>query len=210
MYESEHALIKAWQQADEQAVHTLFNQYYPRTVRLAVLSGLTLDEAQDCAQGAFVRAFERRGQLRDPAAFPLWFQRIFTHHLLDTLKARQRHRPLSLEELDKEKEGSPVTHLLEEGVISAERRRQLWQRVQALPSTYRVPLILRYYEDYSLREIAEVLGKREGTIRVTMHRALQRLRLDAELGSDIERKQAKSIALPDEAVLPRSATIHHG
>ena len=65
MHESELAEIRAWQQADEQAVHALFNQYYPRTVRLAVLSGLTLDEAQDCAQEAFLRAFERRKQLRD-------------------------------------------------------------------------------------------------------------------------------------------------
>ncbi len=42
---------------------------------MADLSGLAPDEAQDCAQEAFVQAFTRRGQLRDAQAFPLWFHR---------------------------------------------------------------------------------------------------------------------------------------
>jgi RNA polymerase sigma-70 factor, ECF subfamily len=179
MHESELPLIKRWQQGDEQATHALFNQYYPRMVRLAVLNGLTQDEAQDCAQEAFLRAFERRKQLRDPQAFPLWFQRLFTHYLLDVLKARNSHRQLPLEAVDEE-EASLLTAHPEEIAITAEGQAQLWQRVQALPATYRIALTLRYYEDYSLREIAHLLGKREATIRVIVHRALQRLRLDTE------------------------------
>jgi RNA polymerase sigma-70 factor (ECF subfamily) len=172
-------LIKAWQQADEHAVHALFNQYYPRSVRLAAISGLTLDDAQDCAQEAFLRAFERRKQLRDPAAFPLWFQRIFTHHLQDTLKTRSRNKLISLDEVSNDGE-TAQTALPEDAAIAVEASEQLWQRVQALPLNYRLPLILRYSEDYSLHEIAKLLDKREGTIRVTIHRALKQLRLDAD------------------------------
>ena len=68
MQESDPDLITRWQNADEQATHTLFNRYYPRMVHLAILSGLARDEAQDCAQEAFLRAFERRKQLRDRKA----------------------------------------------------------------------------------------------------------------------------------------------
>lgn len=56
MSESEAEIVAAWQRGDEQAVRTLFNLHYPRLVRLAVLSGLELEEAQDCAQEAFLRA----------------------------------------------------------------------------------------------------------------------------------------------------------
>lgn len=182
MSESEAAIVAAWQRGDEQAVRTLFNLHYPRLVRLAVLSGLQLEEAQDCAQEAFLRAFERRHQLRDLTAFPLWFQRIATRHILNTLKAHQRHKHVPLDEggeLSEDWERTQVA-LPDEIAISIESQEQLWQCVQALPPNYRVPLVLRYYGDLSLREIADVLDKREGTVRVLIHRALQRLRLSSQ------------------------------
>jgi hypothetical protein len=65
----EHAAIRGWQRGDEAAVRAVFDAYYPRTLRLAALSGLARAEAEDCAQEAFVHAFERRAQLRDVKAF---------------------------------------------------------------------------------------------------------------------------------------------
>jgi len=100
MHDSEPALVTAWQQGDEQAVRAIFNQHYPHAVKLAALSGLTLDEAQDCAQEAFLRAFESRQQLRDPVAFPFWFRRIVTRHILNALKSGQRNRQVPLEQAD--------------------------------------------------------------------------------------------------------------
>ena len=182
MAEDETALVIAWQQGDEQAIKTLFNLHYPRIVRLGVLSGLQRDEAQDCAQEAFLRSLECRNQLRDPAAFPLWFQRIATRHILNACKARQRHKHAILKDTDELGEDWTRTQIPQpdEIAIATESQEQLWQCVQALPPKYRVPLVLRYYGDHSLREVADLLEKREGTVRVLIHRALQRLRLSAQ------------------------------
>jgi RNA polymerase sigma-70 factor, ECF subfamily len=182
MSESEAAIVAAWQRGDEQTVRTLFNLHYPRIMRLAVLSGLELEEAHDGAQEAFLRSFERRYQLRDLTAFPLWFQRIATRHILNTLKARKRHSHVPLDEASELSEDWERTQdpLPDEIVIATESQEQLWQCVQALPPKYRVPLVLRYYGDLSLREVADLLDKREGTIRVLIHRALQRLRLSSQ------------------------------
>lgn len=182
MSEDQSAIIAAWQQGDEQAVRTLFNLHYPRLVRQAALSGLPLEEAKDCAQEAFLRSFERRKQLRDLTAFPLWFQRITTRHILNTIKAYQRHRHVPLDEANELNEDWQRTQirLPDEMAISAESQEQLWRCVQALPPNYRVPLVLRYYDDLSLSEVADILGKREGAIRVIIHRALQRLRLSSQ------------------------------
>ncbi len=198
MDDTELATIQAWQKGDEQAVHTIFNSYYPRAVRLAALSGLASEEAQDCAQEAFLLAFERRAQLRDPAAFPLWFHRIITHRILDTLEARQRTRKVSLEALQEIRENWEGNRAAqpEELAISAERSQQLWQSVQQLPAQYRVPLVLRYYGNFSLAEVAALIGKREGTIRVTIHRALQQLRLLTK-----EHAIAEEVPLPHELSL---------
>jgi RNA polymerase sigma-70 factor (ECF subfamily) len=182
MSEDQSAIIAAWQQGDEQAVRTLFNLHYPHLVRQAALSGLPLEEAKDCAQEAFLRSFEYRKQLRDLTAFPLWFQRITTRHIFNTIKARQRHRNVPLDEANELSEDWQRTQipLPDEVAISAESQEQLWSCVQALPPNYRVPLVLRYYDDLSLSEVADILGKREGAIRVIIHRALRRLRLSSQ------------------------------
>lgn len=189
MYESETTTIMNWQNGDENAVRAIFNIYYPRAVRLAVLSGLKPEEAQDCAQEAFLLAFERRRQLRNPVAFSLWFHRIITHHILDFIRASYRDKEVPLKEaaeLTEDQTGRQVKQP-DEIAITAEGSTQLWKNIQKLAPHYRIPLVLRYYGDFSLREIAKLMGKREGTIRVTIHRALYQLRLlsNDELNDEI-------------------------
>jgi DNA-directed RNA polymerase specialized sigma24 family protein len=131
MLDNDLALVAAWQQGDEKSVHAIFERYYPQAVRLAVLSGLTQEEALDCAQDVFLSAFEHRLQLRDPATFPLWFQRITTRQILALLKRRWRHKVVPLEqtdELNEDWERAQVPQP-EELAILAENRRQLWQQV---------------------------------------------------------------------------------
>jgi RNA polymerase sigma-70 factor (ECF subfamily) len=183
--QADPSLVEAWQRGEEQAVHTLFDTWYPRAVRLAALSGLSLDSAQDCAQDAFVQAFKRRQQLRDPKAYPLWMHRIFTRRVLDALEVRgaRREVPLSdaedmAEDWQRRQSAQPETLAL-----VAEQREQLWQSVQTLPPRERVAIVLRYYGDFSLREVADLMDLREGTLRVTLHRAINRLRVTA--GSEL-------------------------
>lgn len=178
MLESQPDAIIAWQQGDEQAVRLVFDTYYPRAVRFAILSGLSIEAAQDCAQEAFVHAFQHRHQLRDPVAFPLWFHRIVTRQVLDILRGQQRGKEQSLdvnEDVGEDWERHQPVQPDEEAIL-AEERACLWQAVQLLAPKYRVPLVLHYYSDFSFREIAIMMGKREGTIRVMVHRALQQLR----------------------------------
>jgi RNA polymerase sigma-70 factor (ECF subfamily) len=178
MPNEQREMVEGWLRGEESAVRALFGVYFPRAVRIAALSGLTPDEAKDCAQECFVHAFERRAQLRDPQAFPLWFHRILTRRILDALGARSREREEPLDEAselaeDWQRQEPPRPETL---AVDAELRAELWEYVQALPTHYRVPLVLRYYGDFSIREVADLLGAREGTVRVTLHRALGQLR----------------------------------
>ncbi len=199
MSDDASAAILAWQQGDEQAVHALFIQYYPRAVHIAALSGLPLEAAQDCAQDAFIRAFKCRRQLRDPASFSLWFHRIVTRCVLDALKAHAQQREISLEaNTELHEQWRDVAPSPDEAAILTEEREALWRQVQLLPSTYRVPLVLRYYGDFSVREVASLLGKRENTVRVLIYRALQQLRTRATNAST--QQQLLSLRPADEYV----------
>lgn len=177
--------LEAWRRGEEQGARAIFAVYYPRAVRLAALSGLRMGEAELCAQDAFTRAYERREQLRDLRAFPLWFHRIVTRAILDALSARHANREVTLDTVGDlaenwAREAPPQPEAL---ALAAEQRAAVWERIQRLPANYRAPLVLRYYGDFSVREVAEMLEMREGTLRVTLSRALAHLRLDSHLGS---------------------------
>lgn len=192
--------IEAWQRGEEAAVRAVFERYYPRAVRLAALSGMTLDEAQDCAQDIVLHAFERRRQLRDPQAFSLWFHRIATRRILNDLERRRQSHEVALDEAADLSEDwqRHCAQQPDEQVILAERRQALWESIQSLAPRYRVALALRYYGEFSLREIATMLGVREGTLRVTLHRALARLRQQVTECASIDPLTTES--------LPRSET----
>jgi RNA polymerase sigma-70 factor (ECF subfamily) len=197
--------IQAWQRGEESAVRAVFDVYYPRAVHLAVLSGMTPDEAQDCAQSAFVRAFEQRRRLRVPQAFSLWFHRIATRSILDTFRLGQRRNEVALDVAaeaaeDWQRRQAPQP---DEQVLAAELRQTLWRHIQTLPPRARVALALRYYDDFSLRDIATILDVREGTLRVTVHRALAQLRrLAAEMALAETPVAPRDIALDTPAVSP--------
>lgn len=171
-------VVRAWQRGEEDAVRAVFAQCYPPAVRFGVLSGLGPDRAQDCAQDAFIRAYERREQLRDPAAFAVWFHRIVTRCLLDLL-AGPNEALAGLpddEELAEDWARNQVPRP-EEVALTNERREGIWRQIERLPPGYRVPLVLRYYHGFSTREVAEIVGVSHGAARVTLHRAMRRLRV---------------------------------
>jgi RNA polymerase sigma-70 factor (ECF subfamily) len=179
MDHEKEARLDGWRRGDEAAAREVFAAYYPRAVRIARLSGLSPADAQDCAQDAFVQAYERRAQLRDLNAFPLWFHRIVTRRILDTLMAPARRREHALES-DSESHGVEplMSHAppADELALLAEEREEIWRWVQALAPRARMAIVLRYYADFSTREVAHALDVREGAARVILHRAMAQLR----------------------------------
>jgi RNA polymerase sigma-70 factor (ECF subfamily) len=180
MDHDEEERLQGWRRGDEAAAREVFARYYPRAVRIALLSGLSSDDAQDCAQDAFVQAYERRTQLRDLKAFPLWFHRIVTRRILDALTGpRKRARALeSGSDTDSwsAAQMAPYAPPSDELVVRAEEREEIWRWVQTLPPRARTAIVLRYYADFSTREVASMLDVREGAARVILHRAIAELR----------------------------------
>ena len=177
MDHEEEEWLQGWRRGDEAAAREVFARYYPRAVRIALLSGLSSADAQDCAQDAFVQAYERRAQLRDLKAFPLWFHRIVTRRILDALTGpRKRERALESGSGADSWSGTSYAPPSDELVVLAEEREEIWRWVQALAPRARTAIVLRYYADFSTREVASMLDVREGAARVILHRAIAELR----------------------------------
>jgi RNA polymerase sigma factor (sigma-70 family) len=188
MDHDEEERLQGWRHGDEAAAREIFSRYYPRAVRIALLSGLSSADAQDCAQDAFVQAYERRTQLRDLKAFPLWFHRIVTRRILDALTGpRKRERVLeSGTDADSWSGAKTASYAppSDELVVLAEEREEIWRWVQALAPRARTAIVLRYYADFSTREVASMLDVREGAARVILHRAITELRERARVAHE--------------------------
>jgi RNA polymerase sigma-70 factor (ECF subfamily) len=108
-------------------------------------------DAEDIAQEAFLRVLNSADRYRPVASFRTYLYRIITHLCFD-LSRRQR-----LRRSDRLSDVADQTKTPEDLAIVVERANTVWQELDSLPQTQKMAVILRYYEDLSYREIADVL-----------------------------------------------------
>jgi RNA polymerase sigma-70 factor (sigma-E family) len=149
----------------------LYARHAPSAVRLAYL--LTGDHAlaQDLVQDAFVRLYGRFRDLRDPNAFPAYLRATVVN------LSRSYFRRRRVERAYVERERSPSNP----GSAPVDARYEMWEALQSLPPRQRAAIVLRFYEDLTEAETADVLRCAVGTVKSLVSRGLQRLR--EEMGS---------------------------
>ena len=148
----------------------LYVRHAPAAVGLAYL--LTGDRglAEDLVQDAFVRSTGRFQHLRNRDAFEAYLRRtvvnLFTSHL------RRKRVERAYLEREGRVAGRPVTgDPVELGV-----REELWAAVHRLPERQRAAVVLRYYEDLSERDVAEVLRCSVPAVKSLVARGMETLR----------------------------------
>ena len=136
----------------------------------AVLGDVYL--AQDTAQEAFVVAWQKLAQLREPAAFPGWFKRIVLTQCNRLLRCK-RLQMVPLEAGATASTGDPGPH------FSAERQQLLTrvlQAINALPENERLVTTLFYVNGYTQADIGEFLEVPVSTVNKRLYSARQRLK----------------------------------
>jgi RNA polymerase sigma-70 factor (ECF subfamily) len=119
-------------------------------------------EAEDAVQEASLAAWRRQGSLRDPARFEVWFERILVNQCRDQLRRRKRAVQLAAPPIGFEAAAAPT----ETGADA-----DLDQAIAALDADHRIVVVMRYWQDRTVEDIAERLG---------VPAALKRLRSDLE------------------------------
>jgi RNA polymerase sigma-70 factor (ECF subfamily) len=133
--------------------------------------------AEDAVHDAFVLAWRRRENLRDPAAAGAWFGRI----LVNVCRDRLRHESRAAVR-DVSTELSASTSGAADPLSALARRDEVGAALRRLTRDEQVLLALRFGEDRTVPEIGGMLGIPEGTVKSRLHGALAHMRaaLDAE------------------------------
>jgi RNA polymerase sigma-70 factor (ECF subfamily) len=150
-----------------------FGELVERNANLLVclLRSLTgeISSAEDLAQETFVRAFRSIGTLKDPEHFRAWLCGIARHIAADHLRQRTS-RPQNIP-LNPEHAAHPSAN-----DDSLQRFEQIWSRLEELPEDQRQAVALKYSQDLSYQEIAEIMNVPPSTVRGLLYRALKTLR----------------------------------
>ena len=141
---------------------------YERPVRGIALEVLgDYHSATDVSQDAFVRAYERLAGLRKPESFGPWLMKITRRFALDS--ARRRPKEIQLETKIAGAIENPNGRLKED-------KQRLLAAVVKLPKAEKQVVMLRYFGDNSVNDVAEILGRNVGTVTKQLSRARVRLR----------------------------------
>lgn len=159
-------LIRLSREGDTAALETLIRTYESRLYRLALSMLDDPAEADEATQDAFVAALRRLDSYRGEASFATWLYAI----ALNVCRGRlRRRRALRLADRAAEQHAEQIA-------IAREADRAVWQALQRLNDKQREVMILRYYHDLKLAEIARVTGVSERTVRTWLQQAHEQLR----------------------------------
>lgn len=143
----------------------------PMAYRLAGYLMADAAEAQDAVQEASVRAWRGWPALREKESFHSWFSQILVNVCRTKLRQRSRRRATDIEDVDVEA-ADPFKAALARDTVG--------RALSALSDELRMVVVLRYWGDLSLAEIAERLNIPIGTVKSRHHAALQSLRRRVE------------------------------
>lgn len=164
----ERSLVERAQRGDREAFTSLAFELSDGLFAVAHRILRDFDSAGDALQVTLLRIWRDLPGLRDPSLIEAWAYRILVRACHDQLRGQQRQAPaLHLLAAD----GAEADH-----AISVADREQLERAFQRLPAEQRAVIVLQYYRDLSLPQIAEIVGVPLGTVRSRLHYAKRALR----------------------------------
>ncbi|MEH7440083.1 RNA polymerase sigma factor [Neobacillus drentensis] len=156
---------------EDTVLEELFHQYRPIVYRYILYMTKCREEAEDLTQEVFIKAYRGLPKYRGESSYKTWLYSIARNVIIDHY--RKKRKVDSLIDLSLPDQ----TQLVPEEVLDRKEKAQILHRaIMELKLPYREIIILRKIKGYSVGETANILGCAEGKVKVTLHRALQRLK----------------------------------
>ena len=173
----EQAMWRVQMQDDAEAFATLVERWEGPIQNLCTRMLGDAHRGEDLAQEAFARVFAKRKDYVAGGKFSTFLWRVALNLCYDELRRRERRRETSLEgEFGDEDPDCPGDQLPPDiSIVREENAERVRRALMKISETYRGVLILRHYEDLKFREIADVLGIPEGTVKSRMAEGLSQL-----------------------------------
>jgi RNA polymerase sigma-70 factor (ECF subfamily) len=182
----EFLLVQAAQRGEQEAFAKLFDMYYKTIYYIVFRMVKNEEDAEDLTIESFTRAFDHIQYYVPTNAFVTWLSKIAVNRTIDFLRKKKiTNSTYSIDEPhpQADDENATLSGTIEaedidpeEKVINDEVNQLLYHFIEQLPSDYSEIMKLRYFGQFSYKEIAEKLNLPLGTVKARLHRGKELLR----------------------------------
>jgi len=163
---SESEVIKQVKKGNTEAYQVIVERYMQRAYYIAFGFVRNSQDAMDISQESFIKAFRKIKRFDSEKSFFPWFYKLLKNLCLDHIKRRSRVQEIPLDE----------ARVLKEEREDREMKEILWRGIEGLPFEQKEVIILRYFQEFSYQEIAEITARPVGTVMSSLYYAKKRLR----------------------------------
>jgi RNA polymerase sigma-70 factor (ECF subfamily) len=179
--DSETQAVARAQKGDADAFRTIVELHGPLLYRSACLITGSATTAEDAVQETFLKAWRGIRLFNAGTNLRGWLIKVLANYVAGT----KRRRVLPTIRFSQEVADRPDPHMPELTLEAAETTDEVLSLVKQLRRDERTVIVMHYYLEMSLAEIAQATGWRDGTVRSRLSRALSRLRQTLEQHVDL-------------------------
>ncbi|UCZ54271.1 RNA polymerase sigma factor [Bacillus shivajii] len=169
---------------DDEAFRGLIDAYYATVERFARQIGVREEDLQDVTQEVFIKVYRFLDKY-SRGKFSTWLYSVTLNVSKDFFKKNKREK----QKLKKTIQNHPP-QFYEENLDLSEDAQILHDTLQLMDEKYRIPIVLFYFHEASIQEIAAIMSMRESTIKTRLKRGKERLRKQLEEGGHFHESRA--------------------
>ncbi len=184
MAPTDNDLIKRAQRGDMTAFELLLYRYDRHVLNIAYSFRNNEDDAKDIYQEVFLRVYKGLKNFQFRSEFSTWLYRIATNVCITYQRQKKRH---AHESIDRQLTNNPDDSLTgadilegdsitDEKAMGADISDHINEALQQLPPQQKLAFTLKYFQEYKIREIAEMMNCAEGTVKRYLFNASSKMR----------------------------------
>jgi len=164
---------------DPKAFSELYEKYYSQIFGYILKRVANLEIAQDVTSETFLKALKNLWQFRwQNVPFSSWLYRIANNEIVNYFR-KQKGKKVSLEKITEPISADNIEMEFIEAQEELKKHRDFLKaqgKISKLDMKYQEVIVLRFFEKKQIKEISEILGKKEGTIKSLLHRGIEKLK----------------------------------
>ena len=181
---SDKELIIKTQNGDTMALEELIYRYDKRVLRMAYKFTGDTDDAKDIYQEVFIRVYKGLSNFQFKSEFSTWLFRITSNVGISFKTKYNKPNHLSLNDENNSEFISEIPESMESSpenlAVNSEIGSKINKALNKLSSNQKMSFLLKHYEGYKIREIAEMMNCKEGTIKKYLFEAVRKLKIQLE------------------------------
>lgn len=170
------AAVRMAAAGDRAAFEGLINRFQGEIFRMVYYRTSSRMDAEDITQEVFINAYRGVSSLKDPDIFRSWLYRIALNAVRDFYRKKRVRSIITLFTGEKNEEQVPAEDCGQDHLEKKEFWEGLGRFMSRLSASEREIFRLKFLDDLNIREITEILGKNESTVKTHLYRAVDKFR----------------------------------